>query len=51
MARLAAVLASTALAARRQIEPTTVAGGRLEGVARAAAESTPQGLPARSPGG
>lgn len=39
MARLPAVLASPALAALRRLEPTTVAGGRYGGVARAAADS------------
>jgi len=40
MARLAAVLASLALAALRRLKPTTVAGGRLGGVAGAAADSS-----------
>ena len=39
MVRLAAVLAYPALAALRRLEPTTVAGGRLGGVARADADS------------
>ena len=42
MARLAAALAATALAALRWPESRAVTGRRLGGVARAAADSLPQ---------
>ena len=42
MARLAAALAATALAPLRWLKPRAVTGGRLGGVARAAADLLPQ---------
>jgi hypothetical protein len=42
MARLAAALAATSLAPFRRLKPGTIAGGRLGGVARAAADPLSQ---------